>query len=72
MPRLSLQPRSSVVVEQLAHLQGQINQCRRDVLGYAREAGDILRSVPSKERATVAIAAGITGRRTPVRVCADQ
>jgi hypothetical protein len=35
---------------------------RRDILGYARSIGDLLRSVPPEEGAAVAAQAGITGR----------
>jgi hypothetical protein len=62
MPRLTTEV--TTLIEQLARLQAQINQSRRDILGYAREAGDLLLSVPSTERAALAAAAGITGRST--------
>jgi hypothetical protein len=62
VPRITQQP--VTLVEQLASLQRQILQCRRDALGYARQAGDVLRSVPPEERAALARQAGITGRRS--------
>src|SRR5688572_16014333 len=65
MPRLRqvLTPHLDVV-QQITELLAKIQQCRLDVLGYAKDVGDRLRSVPEGERAAVATAAGITGRST--------
>ena len=62
MPRLTLQP--TTLVEQLASIHGRIQLRRRDNLADAREASDLLRSVPPRERAALAAGAGITGRST--------
>ena len=61
---LNLTPQPQLLVEQLAELQVQINQCGRDALTYAREAGVILLGVAAKEREALAREAGITGRRS--------
>ena len=61
MPRLSLQP---TITSQLASVVTAIRQADRDILGYAREAGELLLQVPPGQRAAAAREAGITGRRT--------
>lgn len=60
MPRLTQTTTLHLdLVAQIKHLESLIQSNRRDNLGYAREIGDRLRTVPSKERPAVAREAGI-------------
>jgi len=66
MPRLTQQAvtRPAALVEKLAAVHGRIRLRRRDNLGDAKEAGDLLLTVPPRERAALAAEAGIDGRST--------
>lgn len=65
MPRLSQQivARPVALVQRLAELHSGVQGAKRAALDYARQAGEVLLTVPPEERATLAAAAGITGRR---------
>jgi hypothetical protein len=48
----------------LTELHVAVQSARRAALDYAIQAGEVLLAVPPEERAALAAAAGITGRRT--------
>lgn len=64
MPRLQAVPAPVALVQRLTELHAQVLGAHRAALDYARQAGEVLRTVPPEERAALAAAAGITGRRT--------
>jgi hypothetical protein len=67
--RLTLQP---TVTIQLAAVVAAIRHADRDILGFAREAGQLLLTAPPEQREALALDAGMTGKRTRFRLRPDR